>query len=223
MLEHQRAHRDVIIDRTRGSYIRTMIVMQPIVAFGLGTLLVLVSALGRYAWIERRHRARWHTIADGGVATDGAGGPYRAGAPLPRYLRRAPPLVRFAAWTSFFVAGMLAPLALLAFWRDDLVMLLALGPPLLAAGALRRAGRSLLRRETRRAWFRVLDANRSIIWAHGFTLALVLVATMPTLGSFVGLDGEARLLLALLSILSLVEVLFVRSVAQRYQDALFEA
>lgn len=197
--------------------------MQPWIPCLEATGALLLAALGRYAWLERRHRARWYTIPDGALAADGAGGVYRGGGTVPRYLGRAPLLVRFAAWTSFFVAGLFVPLTVAALALGDFMMLMMLGPALLASGALRRAGRALLARETRRSWFLALAAVRSIGWAHGFTLAFVLAATVTPLRQQVELADGARVALALMAVISIAEVLFVRAVAERYQDALFAA
>jgi hypothetical protein len=188
----------------------------------VATLLVLAAA--QHAILERRWRWRWREVLDDraqGHATDGV---YRSAPPVPRYRLRAPTLIRAAGFTSIFlgqlfVPGLIASVVGMLFAGLGLVSL----PALVWAAKLYAAGRSLLRRDPRVAYFRARTAVSWALWVHSsvLLLSLVLLASPLRPESHVGwwiLGG-----CDLLSVASILQAWLLVTATRVYEDALFAA
>jgi hypothetical protein len=187
-----------------------------LVAFGAAAL--------PFALVERSWRWRWREVEIGRLPVDADGGLYREGGSVPSYLRRAPAMVRAAAFTCLFFGQMFVPgLALGAFG------LLAGGlgvvsiPGLIVAFKLYSAGLSLLRREPPDAYWKLRDAVAWALWLNGLVfgislLVMLVLATgchsQPPWPLFALINGYGAL--------SVAQALLCRAVARRYEDALFQ-
>jgi hypothetical protein len=198
--------------------------MDGLVALLLVALGMLFCAALPYVLVESRWRWRWREVEAGRVQADGAGagGIYRAGGDVPRYLSEAPRVVRWAAFTSLlfgqmFIPGLLLGLSGLVMGGLGLVSI----PGLITAAKLYRAGLALLRREPRVAWFRARDAANWALWLNGVILAgsLMMLAVL-----FRHLSPGALVGMAFVNgygLLSMLQALLVRHAVAVHEDALF--
>jgi hypothetical protein len=141
---------------------------------------MLLAAALPYFIVEARWRWRWREVEVGREPIhDGDGALYRASGTVPIYLRRAPALVRAAAFTcllfgQLFVPGLILGAMALVAGGVGLVMI----PGLITAAKLYLAGLALLRREPRVAFFRARNAAAWTLWLNGVELALTLVVAL---------------------------------------------
>ena len=190
-------------------------------------LIVGVGLLGCAAiplWAsESRWRWRWQEVEVGRVPVDAAQGAYRESASVPRYLAAAPRLIRLAAFTCFLFGQMFVPGLLMGLFG---LMALGMGvvsiPGLVTAAKLYSTGFALLRREPRAAYFKARSAAAWAIWLNTLVFAgSVLIELTPIRAT--RLDGGLGLMLFVnaYGALSIAQALFLRHVANRYEDALF--
>src|SRR5437870_38389 len=119
------------------------------------------AAVLPFAILERRWRWRWQEVESGEVPAHAGMALYREAGRVPTYLREAPGLVRFAAFTCLLLGELLLPgmvLATLGMFFFGLGMLII--PILITAGKLYRAGLLMLLREPRTAYFAARNAAR---------------------------------------------------------------
>jgi hypothetical protein len=192
------------------------------------TLLMIVlgmlTAAGLpYLVVERRWRWRWREVTAGEIAAhdDGATGVYRVEGTVPTYLRKAPRLVRVAAFSCILFGQMFVPGLLLGAFG-----LLAGGigmvsiPGLITAAKLYRAGFALLRREPRVAYFAARGAATWALWLNGVIFGLFVMVALLTRtasndfwGLFVFVNGYGAL--------SAMQALLLVRATGRWEDALF--
>jgi hypothetical protein len=184
--------------------------------------VLLVCAALPYVFVESRWRWRWREIEAGRVrADDTGGGVYRSGGDVPRYLERAPQLVRVAAYSCFlfgqmFVPGLVVGVFGVLFFGIGIVSV----PGLITAALLYRAGFALLRRE-RTAFFKARDAAAWALWLNGLILVgSFMLATTPLRPMS---HGAMRLFLFVdgYGVASIAQALVLRRAARTWQDALF--
>jgi hypothetical protein len=190
--------------------------------FVLIAIGLLVAATLPYLIVETRWRWRWREVEIGRANIhDGGGGLYRAPGTVPVFRRRAPGLVRAAAFTSLlfgqlFVPGLLIGSIGLIAGGIGLVMI----PGLITNAKLYSSGLALLRREPRVAYFRARNAVAWALWLNGILFALS-VAVMVLLRPW---DAGAWWCFGILNghgLLATAQALLLRRATRVHEDALF--
>jgi hypothetical protein len=156
--------------------------MEMLIAFSILAMFTLPVPFARYLYDGGGRGARWGMVAAGREAR-GVG--YRATSNQRWKDGAAPPIVRIAAFTSFFLGQMIVPGALAALLGfaisvvglasgrpEPLVVLTELSAPtgLFVAASLLSAGSAMLRRAPDAG----AAARRAVRWALGHNLALLL-------------------------------------------------
>jgi hypothetical protein len=190
----------------------------------LGAALgLLLAAALPYAVVEARWRWRWREVESGEVAAhQGALGVYRAEGTVPTFLRQAPPLVRWAAYTSLLFGQMFVPGLLLGSFG-----LLAGGiglvsiPGLITAAKLYRSGLQLLHRDPRESYFSARSAAAWALWLNAIVFAGSLVVALAPLRPTSTAAWQLMLFINGYGLASVLQALLVLRATSRWEDALF--
>jgi hypothetical protein len=185
---------------------------------------LLLSAALPYLLVESKWRWRWREVEVGRLPTHlGEQSLYRDAGTVPTYLRRAPRMIRIAAFTCFLFGQMFVPGLLMgAFGLIAGGIGLVSIPGLITAAKLYASGLALLRREPRVAYFKTRNAAAWALWLNGIVFAGSLI-----IGAVVRMGAGNEVVWAFIAffngygLLSALQAWLCLRATSRYEDALF--